>query len=250
VTAATDPYDSACPVPVLFEDSELLAVDKPAGLVTHPAYRHPDGTLDDAVKAYVRGRGGAHAWLLHRLDRGTSGVVLYAKTEHARRHLARQFERREVRKAYLAVVAGDVGAAPVSVNEPLRRDPLDRRRVIVDPTGLAAATRIVPLATSADRSLVCCRPITGRTHQIRAHLAWQGHPILGDATYATPEAEPDVIARPLLHALALRVRHPATGMPLEIWAPVPGDVRAALPDDWLARCRRAQLVACGAWEAE
>jgi 23S rRNA pseudouridine1911/1915/1917 synthase len=249
MSPATEPAGDTRAVSVLFEDDDLLAVDKPAGLVAHPAYRHPDGTLDDAVKAYVHGRGGAHAWLLHRLDRGTSGVVLYARTEHARRHVVRQFERREVRKAYLSVVAGDVGAADILVSQPLRRDPLDRRRVIIDPSGQAAATRIISLVASADRSLVCCRPITGRTHQIRAHLAWLGHPILGDATYDTEPARTDGASRPLLHALALGVRHPATGQPLAIWAPVPGDLRAALRDDWLQRCARAPLVDCGAWEA-
>jgi 23S rRNA pseudouridine1911/1915/1917 synthase len=236
-------------VPVLFEDDDLLAVDKPAGLVAHPAYRHPDGTLDDAVKAYLRAHGEGNAWLLHRLDRDTSGVVLFARTERARRHVVRQFEQREVRKGYLALVAGDIGDSIREVRQPLRRDPQNRRRVIVDPSGQPAATRFFPLASSAERSLVFCRPITGRTHQIRVHLAWLGHTILGDAGYAPAEGlNDDIRRRHLLHALVLGVRHPVSGAPLAIWAPVPSELRAELIASWLHRCDRAQLVASGAWE--
>jgi 23S rRNA pseudouridine1911/1915/1917 synthase len=236
-------------VPVLFEDSDLLAVDKPAGLVAHPAYRHPDGTLDDWVKAYLRGSGGGSAWLLHRLDRDTSGVVLYAKTERARRIVVRQFERREVRKGYVALVAGNFGGAVREVCQPLRRDPQDRRRSIVDATGQSAVTRFFPLAAAAGRSLVFCRPVTGRTHQIRVHLAWLGHPILGDAVYAhAPARDASGRQRQLLHALVLGVRHPASGEPQSIWASPPDDLRTALPPGWLERCNRARLVARGAWE--
>jgi 23S rRNA pseudouridine1911/1915/1917 synthase len=233
-------------VPVLFEDGDLLAVDKPAGMVAHPAYRHPDGTLYDAVTAWLRARDEPPAWLLHRLDRDTSGVVLLAKTVRARRGLVRQFERRTVRKSYLALTVGDIGQETREVCQPLRRDPLDRRRVIVDPTGQPATTVVAPLARSAQRSLVLCRPMTGRTHQIRAHLAWLGHPVVGDATYAPAPA--GGASRHLLHALALGVRHPATGAWLEIWAPVPADFAAALPAVWLAMCERTHLAALGMWD--
>jgi 23S rRNA pseudouridine1911/1915/1917 synthase len=249
MTATPESGTLAGRVSVLFEDSDLLAVDKPAGLVAHPAYRHPDGTLDDWVKAYVRRRNGGPAWLLHRLDRDTSGVVLYAKTERARRFVVRQFERREVRKGYLALVAGHFGDAIREVCQPLRRDPQDRRRSIVDATGQPAVTRFIPLAAAAQRSLIFCRPVTGRTHQIRVHLAWLGHPIVGDAVYA-PTLKWDVSGYPrqLLHALMLSVRHPASGEPQSIWAPPPDDLRAAMPPGWLEWCDRARLVARGAWE--
>ncbi len=251
MAAESGPTMATARVSVLFEDDELLAVDKPAGLVAHPAYRHPEGTLDDAVKAYLRERGAGPAWLLHRLDRDTSGVVLYAKSERARRSVVRQFERREVRKGYLALVAGDIGTAARVVCQPLCRDPLDRRRVIVDAAGQPATTGITPLASSAERSLAFCRPATGRTHQIRVHLAWLGHPILGDAVYgaAAGAAMPADCPRHMLHALVLGVRHPVSGEPLAIWAPVPADLRAALPAGWQARCAPAHLAACGAWEA-
>lgn len=245
-------------VRVLFEDVDLLAVNKPANLVAHPAYRHPDGTLYDLVSQLLLARGEPPAWLLHRLDRDTSGVVLFAKTERARRHVVRQFERREVGKGYLALVAGDFGGDQRQVSQPLRRDPADRRRVIVEPTGQAAITQFFALARSSERSLIFCRPVTGRTHQIRAHLAWLGHPIVGDATYTPPAdptehpaggAEAATAGRHLLHALALRVRHPASGDPLEVWAPLPEDLRSALPDGWINRCKRPHLVAAGAWDA-
>lgn len=183
--AAAWPQPAADPFAVLYEDGDLLAVDKPAGLVVHPAYRHPDGTLFDAVLACQTARGEARPCLLHRLDRDTSGVVLFAKTAPARRALVRQFERRQVRKWYLALVAGHPAAMSGIITQSLRRDPLDRRRVVVDPAGQPAETRYRVLAAADTRALLLVEPHTGRTHQIRAHLAWLGHPLLGDATYTT-----------------------------------------------------------------
>lgn len=240
-------------VRTLYEDVSLLAVEKPAGLVVHPAYRHPDGTLCDLVARRQELRGEPRPWLLHRLDRDTSGVVLFAKTEQARRSLVAQFERRQVGKWYLALARGQVRPAWSTIEQPLRRDPLDRRRVIVDPVGQPASTEYIVAAGDEEQSLLLMRLGTGRTHQIRAHLAWLGHPLVGDATYATPEAretagadETPSAARQMLHAWCLRVRHPVGGTWLEVRAPVPPDLLALLPTGWRAGAERALATAIAA----
>jgi 23S rRNA pseudouridine1911/1915/1917 synthase len=234
-------------VAVVYEDAHLLAVDKPAGLVTHPAYRHPDGTLCDAVFARQAKRGEARPWLLHRLDRETSGILLFAKTEAARRALVRQFERRSIRKRYLAILRGQLDPLDGIIDAPLRRDPFDRRRTIVDAAGQSATTRYRTLATGAGLTLTLAEPLTGRTHQIRAHFAWEGAPLLGDARYAPEEGvlssppssfhggerEPAVgaeggVRRAMLHAWQIGFRYPQTGEPCCLSAAPSPDFMAAL----------------------
>ena len=208
---------------ILYEDAELLALDKPAGLVTHPAYKHPDGTLCDAVFARQRARGEPRPWLLHRLDRDTSGVVLFAKTEHARRALVRQFERHLIQKRYLALTAGVPTPDAGTIDAPLARDPADRRRTLVTPGGQPATTRYRTLAARQGVALVLAEPLTGRTHQIRAHLALAGAPLAGDIRYL-PSGGPAVLAdHAMLHAWQITLRYPGTGAPLTIASPVPVD---------------------------
>jgi 23S rRNA pseudouridine1911/1915/1917 synthase len=212
-------------VDVLWEDENLLAANKPSGLVTHPTYKHPDSTLTDAVFARQQLRGEGRPWLLHRLDRDTSGVVLFAKTERARRALVRQFEQRTIRKQYLAVVAGQLDPLEGIVDAPLCRDPLDRRRVIVDPAGQAASTSYQTLATHGGYALVLAQPRTGRTHQIRAHFASRGVPLVGDGTYL-PEGHAAIglAARTMLHAWRLGFTYPGTQQRVRLEAPIPDDV--------------------------
>ena len=219
----------ALDISLLAEDDDILAVSKPAGLVVHPAYRHPDGTLTDAVFAYADRCGAPRPWLLHRLDRETSGVVLFARTEEARRNLVRQFEQRRIVKRYLAIVGGCLASSSGEIDAPLCRDPLDRRQVIVSPEGKSARTRYQVLAVRNGFSLTLAEPLTGRTHQIRAHLAFLGAPLAGDLTYdgATEAAQAAGIDRAQLHAWELVFRHPATGASTTIHAPVPADMRAA-----------------------
>jgi 23S rRNA pseudouridine1911/1915/1917 synthase len=223
--------DAAPPlaVAILYEDDALLAVNKPAGLVVHPAYKHPNGTLADAVFACQAARGERRPWLLHRLDRDTSGVVLFAKTDEARRALVRQFERRSVRKLYLALASGAPRPPEGVIEASLRRDPADRRRVIVAPEGQTATTAYRTLAARDGAALLAVRPLTGRTHQIRAHLAHAGAPLLGDATYLAAAHISRMFApRVMLHAVRLEVIRPGAGTPLAVSAPVPDDFHAVL----------------------
>ena len=215
----------AAPAPdIVYEDDALLVVAKPAGLVTHPAYKHPDGTLCDAIFARQEARGEGRPWLLHRLDRDTSGVVVFAKTAPTRRALVRQFERRTVQKQYLALT---VGAPPAETDEivaPLMRDPNDRRRVVVHPEGQAAQTRYRTLDVVDAHALLLVEPLTGRTHQIRAHLTSIGAPLVGDTTYLAPESPARALAeRALLHAWRLSVVHPTTGERRTFTARIPDD---------------------------
>jgi 23S rRNA pseudouridine1911/1915/1917 synthase len=221
---AEDRRAADAPLIILYEDEALLVADKPAGMVTHPAYKHPAGTLADVIFARQAALGAARPWLLHRLDRETSGVLLFAKTDAARRALVRQFERRSVRKLYLAITEG-VPAPPEGVVEAaLQRDPADRRRVIVDAAGQPAATCYRMLAATATHALVLARPLTGRMHQIRVHLASIDAPLLGDRTYLPADASATARApRMLLHAWRLECAYPGTGGPFAVEAPPPAD---------------------------
>ena len=268
-------------IPIIYQDHHLLIVNKPAGLVIHPTYKHADGTMWDSLLAYLERQGGddwqpeerpdkpewagapehiqvmlreqqrAKQWqeegllprpcLLHRIDKDTSGIVALARTERARRHLVRQFYDHSIVKRYLAVVrrgspqwtqprapfsvfmqnASDGQPRPVAstdlltvdgatylLNGPLQRDPADRRRCIVGPDGQSAATMVRVIATQGEHTLLEARPITGRTHQIRAHLAAAGYAIMGDSTYGLPAFEGTTarLHRQFLHAYSLELR--------------------------------------------
>jgi len=225
------------PLDVLHEDAAVLVVNKPAGLVMHPAPGHWTGTLLNALVHHVEARGSdgrpppgaqrARPGLVHRLDRGTSGVLVIAKTDAAHRELSRQFRSHSIHRVYLALVAGAVRRGG-TVDQPLGRDARDRRRVSVrSPAARRAVTayrvveRLGPAAT-----LVEVRPETGRMHQIRVHLASIGHALVGDATYGA--GADHSIGRPMLHAAALGFAHPLTGAYAEYRAPLPTDMARAL----------------------
>lgn len=222
--------EPAPPYPILYLDDALLALNKPPGLVVHPTYKHPDGTMTDAVFAWMEACGRQRPWLLHRLDKDTSGVTLFARTEQARRALARQFAQRQTHKRYLAIAIWPEDA-PLEgvVDAPLWRDPLDRRRVIIvpEPPGQQSRTRYRALAVSPPRdgqtyALVLAEPETGRTHQIRAHLTSIGAPLVGDAMYLPENSQAALLApRSMLHAWSLTVRWPVA---LTVTAPPPSDM--------------------------
>ena len=217
------------PLAVLYEDDHLLAIDKPAGLVVHPTWGHRDGTLLNALLWHARDWDIGHPRLVHRLDKDTSGVLLVTKTRTAHAAVARAFQRRQVTKEYLAVVHGRPATSESRIDLPIARDPADpKRRITTDPAGRPAATDLELLANSANGrfSLLRCRPTTGRTHQIRVHLAALDLPIVGDPLYGPQEPRP--FPRQALHAFRLTLTHPVTTRCLSLTAPLPSDLNSLL----------------------
>ena len=204
------------PLSVLHADHEVLFADKPAGLLSVPG-RGPG--LEDCLMARLRGAF-PEALLVHRLDRDTSGVMVFALTPHAQRHLGLQFERRQVRKQYVARVHGRLEPREGTVDAPIAVDwPLRPRQRIDRENGREAITDWRVLRASDAESRVRLTPRTGRSHQLRVHMMSLGHPILGDPFYATGEAREH--PRLMLHAESLRVRHPDGGRGLTVTAPCP-----------------------------
>ncbi|MFQ5521272.1 MAG: RluA family pseudouridine synthase [Candidatus Methylomirabilia bacterium] len=223
----------AIPLAVVFEDEDILVVDKPAGMVVHPGAGQPRGTLAAAVLAHapsVAGVGGAgRPGIVHRLDKGTSGLLVVAKTQHAYSALTRQFAARQVSRSYLVVVHGEVTASRGVIDAPIGRHPRDRVRMAVRPLGQgkAALTRFSVLERFPGFTYLEARLETGRTHQIRVHLASLGYPVVGDETYRrrfTPRTQ-DALVPGLcglaLHAETLAFRHPVSGVPVDFQAPLP-----------------------------
>ncbi|MEW6420313.1 MAG: RluA family pseudouridine synthase [Deinococcota bacterium] len=227
---------------VLYEDECLIAVNKPPGMVTHPAPGRTSGTLVNALLGRITlpeqpgaaGPDGYRPGIVHRLDKDTSGVIVVAKTVEAHARLAAAFKNRATRKTYLAIATGTWKAQePVSVNAPVGRHPTARQRMTVGGVNpREAQTLFTPLAAHPDGhgrtlALVRAQPSTGRTHQIRVHLAHIGSPILGDPVYGRESA---AMPRHALHAHFLTFPHPITGEPLRLHAPVPDDLLNA----WVA----------------
>lgn len=218
------------PLEIVYEDEWLAVVDKPAGLVVHPAPGHPDGTLADALKA--RGStwsllGGAErAGIVHRLDRDTSGLLVVAKTEAAHRALAEQLTRRTLGRTYWAIVQGGFREQSGTIDAPIGRDHRDRKRMAVIDGGRAATTEFHVAERFGGVTRLEVRLRTGRTHQIRVHMAYIKHPIAGDAVYGRAGAP----GRPALHAAALTFLHPSDATPLTFTSPLPGDLATYLSE--------------------
>jgi len=228
-----EPAAEAIPLSIAYEDQALIVVNKPAGMVIHPAPGHRSGTLVNALLAHcpdlAGDSGDARPGIVHRLDRDTSGLILVAKNEQIRRALQRQFKARQVHKVYLALLDGNLEAARGRIEAPLGRDPRHRQRMAVVPGGREAVTEYRLLASLAggDYSLVEAEPKTGRTHQIRVHFASIGHPVVGDTVYGRRRTRLPV-PRQFLHAQRLGFTHPLTGQPLEFNAPLPDDLATVL----------------------
>ena len=250
VRAEPEPED--IPLTVIYQDEDLLVIDRPAGLVVHPGPGTPRGTLVNALLGQVRdlsGVGGVlRPGIVHRLDKGTSGLLLVAKNDTAHRDLALQFAGRTVEKEYLALVLGVPRTREGKVDAPIGRDPRDRKRMSVVATRGREARSTWRLLEAFDgAALLRVRIHTGRTHQIRVHLASLGHPVAGDATYGgtrTPSSRSAAaraallgLTRPALHAAHLVFRHPRSGERLAFESPLPPDL-----DLTLAALRAASLV--------
>jgi len=229
------------PLPILFEDADVVVIDKPAGMVVHPAAGHAAGTVVNALLYHVddlSGVGGElRPGIVHRLDRGTSGVMIAAKNDGAHQELARQFHDREVEKEYVALVWGLVQQGR-RIDEPIGRDPSDRQKMSTRARrARSAVTRVTKAEHLRGVSLLHVAIATGRTHQIRVHLSAIGHPIVGDPTYggvhrrvANDVRAVQRLQRPFLHAARIAFTHPSDGRRMEFTAPLPGDLQSVLDD--------------------
>jgi 23S rRNA pseudouridine1911/1915/1917 synthase len=224
-----DPLDVApepIPLDVVFEDADLLVLNKPVGMVVHPAPGHTHGTLVNALLHHCRGSlsgigGVARPGIVHRLDKDTSGLMVVAKSDRAHRDLARQIAAKEAQRRYWAVVGGHLPASTGRVDAPIARHPTARQKMAVVPGGRHAATRWTVLRTYKGYDWVLCELETGRTHQIRVHMAHLGHPVVGDPVYGGDRSLPVKLAGQALHARELAFRHPVTGEALTFTAEPP-----------------------------
>lgn len=230
------------PLAIVYEDSDILAINKTAGMVVHPAPGHEAGTLVNAILGYcddLEGVGGERRpGIVHRLDKETSGLILVAKNDMALRHLQRQFKRRTVSKTYLALVDGHIQPPQALIDAPIGRDPQHRKRMTVIGPGSSARSRAAQteyelLETFERFSLVACYPRTGRTHQIRVHLAFAGYPIVGDSIYGRRKQQL-ALERHFLHAWRLTFRRPSDDQEITLEAPLPPELA-----DMLDRLRQA-----------
>jgi 23S rRNA pseudouridine1911/1915/1917 synthase len=235
------PQAEALPLPILYQDADVIVVDKPAGMVVHPAAGHASGTLVNALLHHVHdlsGIGGEkRPGIVHRLDRGTSGLMVVAKNDAAHEELARQFRDREVEKEYIALVWGILGAHR-RIDAPIGRDPSDRKKMSTRARrSREAVTRIVRAEQFKAVTMVQVAIQTGRTHQIRVHLSAIGHPIVGDAMYGgvRRRVPGDLRAvthldRPFLHAAHLVFKHPSDGRRMEFMSDLPEDLQGVIDE--------------------
>ena len=225
------------PLRIVYEDDDLLIVDKPAGLVVHPSPGHHDGdTLVNALLARAGGAeyggiaGVARPGIVHRLDRDTSGLLMVAKHDAAQQSLMAQLKARRVRKSYLALVVGSVAAAAGRIEAPIGRDPKHRTRMAVVPDGRPSTTGYRVRERFAGWTLLELDLVTGRTHQIRVHLDAIGHPVAGDSVYGTGTSRrgPDGLERMFLHAWRLELGAPGDGHLIRATAPLPDELESVL----------------------
>ena len=213
------------PVEVLYEDNDIIVVNKPKGLVVHPANGNPDGTLVNAVmnicKDTLSGIGGEiRPGIVHRLDKDTSGVIIIAKNDVAHINLSNQIKNREVKKIYIALVRGVIKENEATINMPIGRSTKDRKKMAVSKNGKEAVTHFKVLERFENYTLLEIKIDTGRTHQIRVHMSEIGYPIVGDYIYSNGKNPFGVVGQ-MLHAKSIEFKHPATNKAIKIEAPIP-----------------------------
>ena len=220
------------PLDVVYEDDDVIVVNKPTGLVVHPAPGHPDGTLVNALLHHcgdsLSGIGGEkRPGIVHRIDRDTSGLIIAAKNDAAHLALSAQLKDHSLSRTYECLVTGNMKQDSGTVDAPIGRSSADRKKMAVVPTGRHAVTHWEVVARYPGVTHLRCRLETGRTHQIRVHMAYIGHPILGDTVYGAKKPVPGLTGQ-CLHAAGLRFVHPRTGEPVELHCPLPPEFTAML----------------------
>ena len=231
--APVDVAPQDIPLDVVYEDDDVIVVNKPKGLVVHPAPGHPDGTLVNALLYHcgdsLSGIGGElRPGIVHRIDRDTSGLIIAAKNDFAHQRLASQLQDHTLARIYRCIVAGNLREDSGTVDAPIGRHPVDRKKMAVDrKNGRPAVTHWSVLARYPGYTHLVCRLETGRTHQIRVHMACIGHPLLGDTVYGAKKPVPG-LAGQCLHAAELRFLHPRTGEPVSVEPPLPPGFGAVL----------------------
>ena len=231
--APIDAVPQDIPLDVVYEDDDVIVVNKPSGLVVHPAPGHPDGTLVNALLfhcgASLSGVGGAlRPGIVHRIDRDTSGLIIAAKNDYAHQFLSAQLADHTLARTYECIVVGNLREDSGTVDAPIGRHPSDRKKMAVEPrNGRRAVTHWEVIARYNGVTHVRCRLETGRTHQIRVHMAYIGHPILGDTVYGAKKPVPGLTGQ-CLHAVGLQFIHPRTKELVSLSCPLPGEFTAAL----------------------
>ena len=213
------------PVEVVYEDNDIIVVNKPKGMVVHPANGNPDGTLVNAIMAMCKGSlsgigGEIRPGIVHRLDKDTSGLLIVAKNDLAHINMSNQIKDRQVKKIYIALVKGNINENEATINMPIGRSTKDRKKMAVRKDGKEAVTHFKVLKRYKDYTLLKVKIDTGKTHQIRVHMAEIGHPVVGDMVYSKGKNEFGVEGQ-MLHAQSLDFKHPITGKEMHLEAKLP-----------------------------
>lgn len=222
----------AIPLDIVYEDEDIIVVNKQKGMVVHPANGNPDGTLVNAIMAKCKGSlsgigGEIRPGIVHRLDKDTSGLIIVAKNDEAHIKISNQIKNREVRKIYIALVRGNIGENVATINMPIGRSTKDRKKMAVRKDGKEAITHFKVLKRYGNYTLLEIKIDTGRTHQIRVHMAEIGHPVVGDAVYSSGKNEFGIEGQ-MLHAKSLDFKHPITQKQMHVEAELPGYFKQVL----------------------